>query len=172
MHQKTFDDTLLPEGIFRQEYWVKHEKIFEQIPFKNRIFYSKYSRIAMPLDDQLVLRHLDRTITLAHSLIFTDDQIQNIVIDYNGSDAPKFYHHLKRQLYQLGINNFTPYRSKSPNHLHIYLHYEPMPLQKGLQLGKIISGKLSDKLASQWRIYPNVNLPREYHILNLPFNHF
>jgi len=167
---KTAKDILLPERICRQHYWIKRDHVMEQIHFNNRTFFSKYERIDQELTDDLILDHLHHKVTLAHSLILPGQKITNIVIDYNGDDAQRFYHHLQRKLKALNIENFTPFQSKTAKHLHVYLHYAPMPLQKGIQLGKIISKKLSDKLPGQWRIYPNDNLPEAYNILNLPYD--
>jgi len=161
---------LLPDGIFRQHYWIKRDHVVEQIHFNNRTFFSKYERIDAPLTNDLFMDHLLHKITIAHALIFPYKHIANIVIDYNGNDAKRFYHHLQHQLNALKIEIFTPFQSKTTNHIHVYLHYAPMPLQEGIQLGKIISKKLSDKLPGQWRIYPNDNLPEAYNILNLPYD--
>ncbi len=162
---------MLPKGICRQHYWIKRDHVIEQIHFNNRTFFSKYERIDDELTDDLIMEHLQHKITLAHALILPERRIENIVIDYNGNDAKHFFHHLKRQLQLQGIENFTAYQSKTPHHLHVYLHYAAMPLQEGIQLGKIISKKLSDNLPGQWRIYPNDNLPEAYNILNLPYGY-
>jgi len=166
----THHNILLPAGICRQHYWIKRDHVVEQIHFNNRTFFSKYERIDAPLTNDLFMDHLHHQITVAHTLIFPDRHIENIIIDYNGDDAQRFYHHLQRKLKALNIENFTPFQSKTAKHLHVYLHYAPMPLQEGIQLGKIISKKLSDKLPGQWRIYPNDNLPEAYNILNLPYD--
>ncbi len=171
MHLNMNHSFVLPKGICKQHYWIKRDHIVEQIHFNNRTLFSKYERINSMLTDDLILDHFQHKITLAHSLIFPDKHIENIIIDYNGDHAQQFYHHLKHQFSEQKIGNFTAYQSKTPNHLHVYLNLTSIPLQEGIQLGKIITKKLSDKILGQCRIYPNNNLPEAYNILNLPYDH-
>ncbi|MBD3806488.1 MAG: DUF1882 domain-containing protein, partial [Sulfuricurvum sp.] len=68
-----------------------------------------------------------------------------------------------------GFINFTAFETKTPGHLHVYIHKGHTTLQEANQLGKIISMKLAAKQPKQWRMFPTLDLPLEYNILNLPY---
>ncbi len=160
------------ERIVRTHYWVKRPTVVEQIPFGNRLFYSKYERIDAPLDDAVVEKHRQGRLTAAHSLVGNDGGIPHIMIDYNGSEPERFYHHSGRVLEYLGYDDLVTFRSKSPGHLHLYVACGAAALQEAIETGKIISEKLEEKLSKQWRVYPTDTLPDAYNIINLPYEIF
>ena len=160
------------ERIVRTHYWQKMPSVAETITFENRTFFSKYKRIDAPLTDALIAQHRSHQLTLAHSLIDSDGSVPHIVIDYNG-DAPKhFYHHAGKVLHALGYDDLVTFHSKTPKHLHLYIACRGTALQHAVEMGKIISQKLEEKMNRQWRIFPTDTVPEAYNIMNLPYTVF
>jgi hypothetical protein len=149
-------------------YWIKHDSMVDKISFKGRTFYNKYEKVDKTLSQSLINQHLKGEVTLAHSLINKHNKVENIVIDYNGRDPQRFYHKAQLLLREEGYINFTAYETKTPGHLHLYIHKGHTTLQEAYQLGKTISMKLAQKQPKQWKMYPNPDLPDEYNILNIP----
>ncbi len=149
-------------------YWVKSDSVVDKLSFKGRTFYNKYERINKPLNQQVINQHLKGETTVAHSLINSRDKVENIVIDYNGRDPQRFYHRAQLLLREEGYINFTAFETKTPGHLHLYIHNGHTDLQEAYQLGKMISMKLAAKMPKQWRVFPTQELPLEYNILNIP----
>lgn len=155
--------------LINDHYWLKNDSVVNKIDFKGRTFYNKYERIDKMLTQSLIDQHLKRQITIAHSLINKYDKVENIVIDYNGTDPQRFYHKAQLLLREEGFINFTAFETKTPGHLHLYIHKGHTTLQEAYQLGKMISMKLAAKQPKQWRMFPSPDLPPEYNILNLPY---
>jgi len=149
-------------------YWVKSDTVVDKLSYKGRTFYNKYERVDKPLNQQVINKHLKGEIMVAHSLINKHDKVENIVIDYNGRDPERFYHRAQLLLREEGYINFTAFETKTPGHLHLYIHKGHTTLQEAYQLGKMISMKLAAKMPKQWRIFPTQDLPLEYNILNIP----
>ena len=157
------------ERIVRTHYWQKMPGVTEQIPFGNRTFFSKYKRVDAPLTDALIHGHRAHRLTLAHDLVAADGTVAHIVIDYNG-DAPKhFYHHAGKVLHALGYDDLVTFRSKTEMHLHLYIACGNIALQHAVEMGKIISQKLEEKMNRQWRVFPTDAVPDAYNIMNLPY---
>ena len=150
-------------------YWLKQESVVDKITYKGRTFFNKYERIESRLTQALIDRHLRREITIAHSLVNARDQVENIVIDYNGRDPQRFYHKAQLLLREEGYINFTAFETKTPGHLHLYIHKGHTTFQEAVQLGKMLSMKLAAKQPKQWRMFPTTDLPPEYNILNIPY---
>lgn len=150
-------------------YWLKHESVVDRILFKGRTFFNKYERIDKRLTQAVIDQHLRGEITVAHSLINANEKVENIVIDYNGRDPQRFYHRAQLLLREEGFINFTAFETKTPGHLHLYIHKGHTTLQEAVQLGKMLSMKLAAKQPKQWRMFPTQELPREYNILNIPY---
>lgn len=155
--------------IINDHYWIKKETVVNKITFKGRTFYNKFERVDEMLTQSIINQHLKKEITVAHSLINKYDKVENIVFDYNGRDPERFYHRAQLMLREEGFINFTAYESKTKGHLHLYVHKGHTTLQEAIQLGKLLSLKLSAKLPKQWRMFPNDEMPREYNILVLPY---
>jgi hypothetical protein len=155
--------------IVNDHYWIKRDSIVNKITFKGRTFYNKYERIDKMLTQSVINQHLKGEITVAHSLINSRDKVENIVFDYNGRDPERFYHRAQLMLREEGYINFTAYETKTKGHLHLYVHKGHTTLSEAIQLGKLLSMKLSAKLPKQWRMFPNDDMPREYNILALPY---
>jgi len=149
-------------------YWVKSDNVVSKISFKGRTFYNKYEKVNKTLNQQIINQHIKGEITVAHSLINSHGKVENIVIDYNGRDPQRFYHRAQLLLREEGYINFTAFETKTPGHLHLYIHKGHTTLQEAYQLGKLISMKLASKMPKQWRVFPTKDLPLEYNILNIP----
>lgn len=149
-------------------YWIKSDTVVDKLSFKGRTFYNKYEKVNKTLNQQVINQHLKGEITVAHSLINSRDKVENIVIDYNGRDPQRFYHRAQLLLREEGYINFTAFETKTPGHLHLYIHKGHTDLQEAYQLGKMISMKLAAKMPKQWRVFPTQDLPLEYNILNIP----
>ena len=149
-------------------YWVKSDTVVDKLSFKGRTFYNKYEKVNKALNQQIINQHMSGEITVAHSLINSRDKVENIVIDYNGRDPQRFYHRAQLLLREEGYINFTAFETKTPGHLHLYIHKGHTTLQEAYQLGKMISMKLAAKMPKQWRVFPTQELPLEYNILNIP----
>ncbi len=158
-----------PFRLLRDHYWLKHPKVIETVVYHGRTFLSKYERIDDYLTDELIEKHRSRKITLATSIPADADYF---VIDYNGDAKELFYHKVAKILRMQGLDTFAAYESKTPSHLHLYVHCGDISAPKREELGKIISDKLAEKLQKQWRIFPNSGLPDAYNILNIPYNIF
>jgi hypothetical protein len=150
-------------------YWIKRDTVVEKLFFKNRTFYNKFEKINSILSKSIIDEHLKGKITVAHSLVDKYNKVENIVIDYNGSDPQRFYHKAQLLLRENGCINFTAYTTKTDGHLHLYMHKGHTTLQEAIQLGKLISTKLASKQPKQWRMFPNDDMPDEYNILALPY---
>jgi hypothetical protein len=155
--------------IVNDHYWIKRDSVVSKISFKGRTFYNKFERVDKMLTQSVINQHLKGEITVAHSLINSRDKVENIVFDYNGRDPERFYHRAQLMLREEGFINFTAYETKTKGHLHLYVHKGHTTLSEAIQLGKLLSLKLSAKLPKQWRMFPNDDMPREYNILTLPY---
>jgi len=155
--------------MINDHYWLKHDSVIDKINYKGRTFFNKYEKIAKPLNQSVINQHLRKEITVAHSLINQMSKVENIVIDYNGRNPQLFYHKAQLLLREEGYINFTAFETKSPGHLHLYIHKGHTSLQEAVQLGKMLSMKLAAKQPKQWRMFPTQDLPPEYNILNLPY---
>jgi len=156
--------------IVSDHYWIKKDTVVDRISFRGRTFYNKFEKINSPLSQSVISQHLKGEITVAHSLVNKSDQVENIVIDYNGRDPERFYHKTQLLLREEGFLNFTAYKTKTEGHLHVYIHKGHTTLQEAIQLGKTISMKLATKQPKQWRMFPNNDMPDEYNILVLPYD--
>lgn len=155
--------------IIRNHYWEKCSEVVEQIPFENRILFSKYQRIDAPLTDALINTHRSGTVTLAHALVGDDGNVPHILIDYNGDTPEHFYHHAGKLLAGMHHSDLVTFQSKSHGHLHLYIPIENCPLHSAIEIGTIISKKLEAKLTRQWRVFPSKAVPDAYNIANLPY---
>jgi len=160
------------ERIVRTHYWLKMPSVVEKIPFENRTFFSKYRRVSASLSDALINEHHHQDHALAHSLIADDGRVPHLLIDYNGSNPERFYHHAGKILGELGYHDLITFRSATPNHLHLYVFIDQSVLQKAFEQGKIINEKLMDKLTKEWNVLPSPNKPPEYAIATIPHERF
>ena len=150
-------------------YWLKNDSIVQKVEFNGKVFFDKYERINQSLNTGIIKEHHDGKITVAHSLINRYDKVENIVFDYNGRNTERFWHRAQLLLREEGFINFTAYKTKTEGHLHLYVHKGHTTLQEGCQIAKMLSMKLSQKLPREWRMFPNLELPREFNILALPY---
>ena len=102
-------------------------------------------------------------------MISSTDKIENIVFDYNGRTPDRFWHRAQLLLREEGYINFTAYETKTPGHLHLYVHKGHTTLNEGYQLANKLSLLLSQRLVKEWRVFPTLDVPREFNILALPY---
>ena len=155
--------------IIKDHYWIKRDQIVRKVEHKGRTFFDKYELIYEPITHTLVKEHEAGNITIAHSLINKHDKVENIVFDYNGRNTERFWHRAQLLLREEGFINFSAYESKTPGHLHLYVHKGHTTLQEAYQIASMLSMKLSQRLPREWRMFPNPDLPREFNILALPY---
>ena len=154
----------------RNYYFEYKGTIVKKIVYKGRTFFDKYERVDKPLTLQVMNEHIERKKIIAHDLINRERNIvENIVFDYNGRDPERFWNRASLMLREEGFLNFTAYHSKTPGHLHLYIHKGHTTLSEAIQIGKKLSLKLASKLPKQWRMFPTDELPPEFNILNLPY---
>lgn len=150
-------------------YYIKNNGLGKKILHVGRIFYDKFERVNSLLSSQIIQSHFSKEITVAHSLILRGNKVENIVFDYNGRDPQRFYHRAQLLLRDEGFINFTAYITKTPGHLHLYIHKGHTDLEEGKRLAKSLSLKLSTKCAIEWRMFPNDDMPKQFNILALPY---
>jgi hypothetical protein len=149
-------------------YYVRGDKS-NRITHNGRTFFDKFEKVDSSLSSAILKEHADKKIEVAHSLILRGDKIENIVFDYNGRDPQRFYHRAQLMLREEGFINFTAYETKTDGHLHLYVHKGHTTLQEAYQIAKHLSSKLSQKLPTQWKMFPNNDIPVEFNILTVPY---
>jgi ABC-type transport system involved in multi-copper enzyme maturation, permease component len=150
-------------------YWIKRDNIVSKIEYKGRTFFNKFELINEPLNYQVIKDHDDGKITVAHSLILPNDKIENIVFDYNGRMPERFWHRAQLLLREEGYINFTAYETRTSGHLHLYVHKGHTTLNEGIQIANRLSTLLGSKLAREWKVFPTLDMPKEFNILTLPY---
>jgi len=153
-------------------YYIQKSNIVNKIVHNGRTFYNKFERIDETLTRMVMNDHADKKIVVAHDLINRYNKVENIVFDYNGRNPERFWHRAQLLLREEGFINFTAYETKTPGHLHLYIHKGHTTLQEAIQLGRLLSTKLATKMPKEWRMFPTSDLPREYNILILPYKLF
>ena len=153
-------------------YHQKKDGIGEKIVYNGRILYDKFSEVDSPLSLGIIQRHWRKEITVAHSLVLKDSKVENIVFDYNGRNTDRFYHRAQLLLRDEGFINFTAYTTKTPGHLHLYIHKGHTDLNEGKRLAKMLSFKLAQNCPLEWRVFPNNELPQNFNILAIPYEVF
>ncbi|BCX79767.1 DUF1882 domain-containing protein [Campylobacter sp. 19-13652] len=161
------DTTLIK--MLTDHYYIKRDTIVNKLEFKGRTLFDKFERVDEPLNFKVIKEHDENKIIVAHSLINRLDKVENIVFDYNGRMPDRFWHRAQLLLREEGYINFTAYESKTPGHLHLYVHKGHTTLNEAHQLANMLSMKLSQRLVKEWRMFPNLDLPREFNILALPY---
>lgn len=161
------DTTLIK--MLTDHYYIKRDTIVNKIEFKGRTLFDKFERVNEPLNFKVIKDHDEGKIVAAHSLINKLDKVENIVFDYNGRTPDRFWHRAQLLLREEGYINFTAYESKTPGHLHLYVHKGHTTLNEAHQLANMLSAKLSQKMLKEWRMFPNLDMPREFNILTLPY---
>ncbi|PAF42453.1 DUF1882 domain-containing protein [Helicobacter sp. 11S02596-1] len=150
-------------------YYQKKAGIGKRVLHMGKTFFDKFERVDAMLTNALIQKHLRKEITLAHSLILRGNKVENIVFDYNGRHTDKFYHKAQLMLREEGFINFTAYESKTPGHLHLYIHKGHTEIGEGKRLARMLSMKLAQSLPTEWRVFPNDEMPLDFNILVLPY---
>ncbi|BDQ28171.1 DUF1882 domain-containing protein [Helicobacter ailurogastricus] len=141
----------------------------QRVTHMGRCYYDKFERVEAPLTSMLIQKHWKKEITIAHALVLPNNKVENIVFDYNGRNPERFYHKAQLLLREEGFINFTAYESKTPGHLHLYIHKGHTQLSEGQHLARTLSMKLAQSLPNEWRTFPNNDLPLYFNILVLPY---
>ena len=150
-------------------YYKKGTGLGQKVVAGGRVFYDKFEHVNSMLTSQIMQSHFRKEIVVAHSLILRGNKVENIVFDYNGRDPQRFYHRAQLMLRDEGFINFTAYTTKTPGHLHLYIHKGHTALDEGVKLAKSLSLKLSSKCPIEWRMFPTHDLPAQFNILALPY---
>lgn len=156
--------------IISDHYYIRRNKIMNKYQVGTKQFYDKFERIDEPLTQALIKEHLEGKIEIAHDLITKDNKVENIVFDYNGFNAERFWHKAQLMLREEGFINFTAYTSKKKNHLHLYVHKGHTTFTEGCSLAAKLSMTLSRKTPIEWKMFPSMDIPREFNILTLPYD--
>lgn len=151
-------------------YYQKIDDSKVQINYNGRIFFDKFKRVNSLLGLNIINKHLKNEIIVAHNLINAYNKVENIVIDFNGTDDKLFYHKAQLLLRDEGYLNFTAYRSKTKGHLHVYIHKGHTDLSEARLIAKTLDFKLSAIFPKQWRIFPTGEVPPSFNILVLPYS--
>lgn len=152
-------------------YWIKKDTK-EKLSHKGKLFFDSFERVDKQLSNSLLQEHFQKKCVIAHSLVRPGDKVENIVFDYNGSDPVRFYHRAQLLLREEGFINFTAYETQTPNHLHLYVHKGHTTLLEAYQIARTLSAKLSQKLPTQWKMFPNPDIPPSFNILVVPYELF
>lgn len=151
-------------------YYQKTNDSPTQINYNGRIFFDKFKRVNSFLGLNIIKRHINNEIIVAHNIVNSLNKVENIVIDYNGVNDDMFYHKAQLLLRDEGYLNFTAYRSKTKGHLHIYIHKGHTDLSEAKLIAKTLNLKLASVTPKQWRIFPTDEVPSSFNILALPYS--
>ena len=151
-------------------YYIKRDLTVKKIEYKGRYYFDKFERVDEPLSLSIQREHEEKKIIVAHSLVNRLNKVENIVFDYNGRMPDRFWHRAQLMLRDEGFINFTAYESKTPGHLHLYIHKGHTTFMEGCQIANKLSVMLSQKLPQEWRMFPTMDMPLEYNILALPYS--
>ncbi|EHU8398126.1 DUF1882 domain-containing protein [Campylobacter coli] len=155
--------------IISDHYYIRRDKIMKKITHRGRLFFDKFERIDAPLNLNIMREHAAKKIVVAHDLITKDNKVENIVFDYNSFNAERFYHRAQLILREEGFINFTAYKTKTPGHLHLYIHKGHTALNEGYSLASKLSMMFASKMPVEWKVFPSMDIPREFNILILPY---
>ncbi|MGG7073843.1 DUF1882 domain-containing protein [Campylobacter sp. 9BO] len=150
-------------------YYIKRDSIVNKIEYKGKLFFDKFERVNEMLNYKVIQDHEAGKIVAAHSLINQFDKVENIVFDYNGRTPERFWHRAQLLLREEGFINFTAYKSKTEGHLHLYVHKGHTTFSEACQLANMLSAKLLQRLPKEWKMFPTIEMPKEFNILALPY---
>lgn len=151
-----------------EHYYLLDNDLKDKVIHNGKVFINHFAVVNAMLSADIIKRHWNREMVVAHSLI-KNKKVENIVIDYNGTDDAGFYHKAQILLRKEGFLNWTAYKSKTRGHLHIYVHNGHTDLLEAHFLSKTISAKLEKLTPKQWRIFPSNDIPPSFNILVLPY---
>lgn len=164
---QTIDLSLIK--IIKDHYYIKRDRIVQKLDYKGRVFFDKFERINEPLDFSIIQKHISGEITVAHSLINNFNKVENIVFDYNGRMPERFWHRAQLLFREEGYMNFTAYTTKTPGHLHLYIHKGHTTFEEGCQIANKLSMLLNAKMMKEWKVFPTLDVPKYFNILTLPY---
>lgn len=154
-------------------YYQRINGLGTKVSYMGRILYDKYERVNATLSSILINKHFRKEVMVAHSLLLANGtKVENIVFDYNGHNPERFYHRAQLLLRDEGFLNFTAFKTKTPGHLHLYVHKGHTEVNEGKRLIKTLSIKLAQHCPKEWKIFPNDDMPPYFNILALPYEVF
>lgn len=148
-------------------YYIQKDSIVDKIKFNNRTFYTKFKKIDTPPTQLLVEQHLNREFTIALPLI-NNNHTNYIVLEYEKEETNHFYHLLKYLLKSLYITQFYTYQSSRENFVQIFIPTGNITLQVAYQKAEKIKQMLEIKSFKRCKIFPDINLPKNYNKITIP----
>lgn len=153
---------------FDSEYfYIQRKAIVEKVLFNNRTFYSKFEKFSTPLTPILLEQHHSNQITLALPLV-ENEMVNYLVIEYHQDDWKSFYALIKHLFKTLSIDEYFAYRNQKKELLQIFIPSKNTPLDSAYQKVEDIKLTLEFKSKKSYKIFPNINLPKNYNIITLP----
>ena len=149
-------------------YYIQNKSIVEKVTFNNRTFYSKFEKVTTALTPILLRQHQQNETTLAIPLVEKNDLVNYLVIEYHQEDWSSFFSLLKHLLKSLEINEFMAYRNIKKELLQLFIPREHIALEQAYKEVENIKHHLELKSKKSYKIYPNINLPKNYNIITLP----
>ena len=148
-------------------YYIQKDSIVDKIKFNNRTFYSKFKKIDTSPTPLLIEQHLHREFTIALPLI-NNNHTNYIVLEYEKEENNRFYHLVKYLLKSLYITNFYTYQSSKENFVQIFIPIGNITLEEIYKKVENIQQILEFKSFKRCKIFPDVNLPKNYNKITLP----
>ena len=149
-------------------FYIQSESIVEKITFNNRSFYSKFKRVQAPITAPLLSQHYNNDLTLALPLIKENNSVDYLVIEYQNSDWKTFQSLLQYLLKSLHIKQYFPYYNSNKELFQLFIKREKNDLESAYLEVENIKSLLNLKSKKSYKIYPNINLPKNYNIITLP----
>lgn len=159
--------TLLDLKFNAEHFYIQQNSIVQKIIFNNRIFYSKFEKNRESLNTILLTQHLNHEITLAIPLI-DENRVNYIVIEYQQDDWKAFYALVKHLLKSLSIQHFMAYYSNEKELFQLFIPRDNLALELAYKEVENIKHLLEVKSSKSYKIYPNINLPKNLNIITLP----
>jgi hypothetical protein len=150
-----------------EHFYLQKESIVEKVTFNNRTFYSKFERQIGLLNPNLLQQHFKHEISLAVPLV-EDNHVNYIVIEYQQDDWKAFYSLIKHLLKSLNIVNFLAYYTEPKELFQLFIPKEKLQLEMAYKEVENIKHLLELKSKKNYKIYPNINLPKNFNLITLP----
>ena len=148
-------------------FYVQSRSIVEKIVFNNRTLYSKFEKQKGELTPFLLKQHSNNEINLALPLI-EKEMVNYFVIEYVQEDWKNFYALLQHLFKSLNIQEYTAYKNEKKELLQVFISKKSTPLDLAYKEIEDIKHLLSLKSKKSYKIFPNLNLPKNYNIISLP----
>jgi hypothetical protein len=148
-------------------FYIQSRSIVEKIVFNNRTLYSKFKKQAKEITPILLEQHRNNEINIALPLI-EKEKVNYVVIEYAQEDWKYFYALLQHLFKSLNMLEYTAYRDTKKELLQIFISKPNTPLEEAYKEIENIKHLLLLKSEKSYKIFPNLNLPKNYNIISLP----